>query len=392
MGIRNSGHSSRWPSSARSHYPSWGSGTRPVVGACAIRGALTTPHGDQEQGGRFIAWDKLAGSLPLMGIRNPPRSCSFASHVVSLPLMGIRNIPPETDSHGAPMLTTPHGDQERLDHCPRSRASLLLTTPHGDQEPSGPRRSVARCGAHYPSWGSGTPSSGCSPGSPPNGSLPLMGIRNGEAGVILTGQSELTTPHGDQERRGEREDIRGRRELTTPHGDQERCQAIPPPAHRHRAHYPSWGSGTGNRVDRQRDHASLTTPHGDQEPAGECRRHLVDGDLTTPHGDQELAKSGSSPPCGAHPHYPSWGSGTLIFRHFSLLMGSGSVHHACADRQTCAWTPGQRWFSAQAHGIPSENGPVFPVPFVFFLAHLSAEFIFSESVYLDVVPILGNEL
>ena len=82
----------------------------------------------------------------------------------------------------------------------------------------------------------------------------------------------------------------------------------------------------------------------------------------------------------------------FIFRHFSLLMRSGSVQHACADRQTCAWTPGQRWFSAQAQGTPSENGPVFPVPFVFFLAHLSAEFIFSESVYLDVVPILGNEL
>ena len=113
------------------------------------------------------------------------------------------------------------------------------------------------------------------------------------------------------------------------------------------------------------------------------------------------------------PHYPSWGSGTrvrafapslcinslplmgirnpFIFRHFSLLMGSGSVQHASADRQTCAWTPSQRWFSAQAHGIPSENGPVFPVPFVFFLAHLSAELIFSESAYFDVVPIFGNE-
>ena len=116
----------------------------------------------------------------------------------------------------------------------------------------------------------------------------------------------------------------------------------------------------------------------------------------------------------ASSHYPSWGSGTacasasrslpscslplmgirnpFIFRHFSLLMGSGSVQHASADRQTCAWTPSQRWFSAQAHGIPSENGPVFPVPFVFFLAHLSAELIFSESAYFDVVPIFGNEL
>ena len=262
---------------------------------------------------------------------------------------------------------------------------------------------------HYPSWGSGT-SLNRAAMIRYRHSLPLMGIRNKARLMHPVLSDPLTTPHGDQELPLGREGV-GCPVLTTPHGDQEPTQPTNSTGWP-TSHYPSWGSGTRlQRVDHTR-HLVLTTPHGDQERMS----RMAESSDTVSH--YPSWGSGTRGPSGEPPapssHYPSWGSGTnvqdgrvvghrvslplmgirnpFIFRHFSLLMGSGSVQHACSDRQNCAWTPGQRWFSAQAQGIPSENGPVFPVPFVFFLAHLSAELIFSESAYFDVVPILGNEL
>ena len=273
-----------------------------------------------------------------------------ADVLTSLPLMGIRNHGRQSRRGGGP--SGPHypswgSGTSELRGVPSPAHNL--TTPHGDQERQSPYRSFTTrspC-SHYPSWGSGT----------------VLGV------PILHVPLGLTTPHGDQEQRWAGYCLTGYTRLTTPHGDQER-ERHPGAAVRATApHYPSWGSGTVLLVVAV-GIISVSLPlMGIRNSPATCGKSCSN-QLTTPHGDQE----------------------PLIFRHFSLLMGSGSVHHACANRQTCAWTPGQRWFSAQAQGIPSENGPVFPVPFVFFLAHLSAEFIFSESVYLDVVPILGNEL
>ena len=57
----------------------------------------------------------------------------------------------------------------------------------------------------------------------------------------------------------------------------------------------------------------------------------------------------------------------------------------------CAWPPRKGRFSAQAHRILSQNGPVLSVPLVFFLTHLPTEFTLAESLYYDVVAISGNE-
>ena len=142
--------------------------------------------------------------------------------------------------------------------------------------------------------------------------------------------------------------------LITPHGDREpsrrsrrRC--------RRAAHYPSWGSGTGNLSQ------ASTTPSASSLPLmGIGNRELEPGfddafsELITPHGDREpgaggmrivhpnrslpLMGIGNSPPPGPYsaaqtrPHYPSWGSGTiswiprtLLAVHSLPLMGIGNL-------------------------------------------------------------------
>ena len=186
---------------------------------------------------------------------------------------------------------------------------------------------MARAMAHYPSWGSGTAKAAWAP-LIVEISLPLMGIGN-ELAVRPTAVCCL---------------------LITPHGDRE-----PSPSRRprgcHRAHYPSWGSGTrlaasetavrlhslplmgignGARPDRRKRDSLLITPHGDREPP---RRRVtpwarirslplmgignldtgrvvaLSALLITPHGDRELLRHNRRSISRAA-HYPSWGSGT----------------------------------------------------------------------------------
>ena len=52
------------------HYPSWGSGTNTAQAHEHLRCKLTTPHGDQEPRQNRAARQEHVNSLPLMGIRN----------------------------------------------------------------------------------------------------------------------------------------------------------------------------------------------------------------------------------------------------------------------------------------------------------------------------------
>ena len=180
MGIRNLCKGGFHTTPSVSHYPSWGSGTS----SCEQRARED--------------FNPLSISLPLMGIRNIQREQRNVPTASSLPLMGIRNF-----------LLVPLGD-----------GHLLLTTPHGDQERLSGRRRRRCSRTHYPSWGSGT-AIGFSATAMTLNSLPLMGIRNHRAVHLHTsGQSAhypswgsgtcaredftpppqyLTTPHGDQE-------------------------------------------------------------------------------------------------------------------------------------------------------------------------------------------------
>ena len=146
-------------SAAASHYPSWGSGTPPCRRAIPGR-----------RGPHYPSW----GSGTATWSR---RTTDWT--MPSLPLMGIRNtIRYPSASHWSPVLTTPHGDQERR---------------HGrGGPPTGP------C-PHYPSWGSGT----------------------GDPRAVGTDAHALTTPHGDQEQSTDLTVSQLLAILTTPHGDQE---------------------------------------------------------------------------------------------------------------------------------------------------------------------------
>ena len=136
MGIRN------WPAvraaspRLRSHYPSWGSGTRMTFSPSRIASI----------------------SLPLMGIRNPCRADIFeATYENSLPLMGIRNSSKAAmlrmnSEYSLPLM----GIRNRRRPGERSHQHGDLITPHGDQERARSSEPRGRCRPHYPSWGSGT--------------------------------------------------------------------------------------------------------------------------------------------------------------------------------------------------------------------------------------------
>ena len=261
MGIRNTWRPRTGSASPRSHYPSWGSGTR-----CNRRdGAHARLH-----------------SLPLMGIRNRPCALVHARWVLVLttPSWGsgtrrqavlIGQDVDLTTPHGDqeqlavcrgephPRLTTPHGDQERPGRGPARRRARSLTTPHGDQEP------VRDAGQSFTPWSARslplmgirnltTPRSigvrnRADASSTGGRSLPLMGIRNEVLGAGARG-GHLTTPHGDQERSSlplmgmECAGSSGCPTSSLPLmgiRNVRRCRARGTPAS---SHYPSWGSGT----------------------------------------------------------------------------------------------------------------------------------------------------
>ena len=144
---------------------------------------------------------------------------------------------------GMSSLITPHGDLER--GAVRDQRTELggLITPHGDLEPAPLPIVEAALIISLPLmgiWNSFTQPLAARPVL----SLPLMGIwnpdrpRGGPAAELV-----LITPHGDLERRAQR-DRAQRRHLITPHGDLEPCaRPSPPPVIS--THYPSWGFGTG---------------------------------------------------------------------------------------------------------------------------------------------------
>ena len=204
---------------------------------------LTTPHGDQEPN-----YPDENGKL----------------YMLSLPLMGIRNAIPIPEGRVFTQLTTPHGDQEQsrlldsngsfsislplmgIRNCSHRTITTIcpgISLPlMGIRNTAGPACRATTPTAHYPSWGSGTCARfGRRLSTAP--SLPLMGIRNNLPEERVVRVVQLTTPHGDQERRF----MIG----STPGETM--------------AHYPSWGSGTKPGGLSARPDVGLTTPHGDQE-------------------------------------------------------------------------------------------------------------------------------
>ena len=186
IGIGNCGSARRTGRPRSPHYPSWGSETpaplpfthrsavslplmwignyaRPCHHHECDRRALITPHGDRKpavaplhrlrcrSGTHYPSWGSETCHHTLMRQSCSPRV------TISLPLMGIGNC------------------------CTRSSMllPLRLITPHGDRKPpaGADRLSAPVHQAHYPSWGSETPSDQCSCAPCVSVySLPLMGI------------------------------------------------------------------------------------------------------------------------------------------------------------------------------------------------------------------------
>ena len=115
MGIGNMSSGRIAPRSRPTHYPSWGLETRTDGRREAAKYQLITPHGDWKPTIHYYASQTFAGSLPLMGIGNPPstttrarrsqahypswglETCTLSASqalpytLASLPLMGIGN-------------------------------------------------------------------------------------------------------------------------------------------------------------------------------------------------------------------------------------------------------------------------------------------------------------
>ena len=242
MGIRNPVRAARsWTSPPSPHYPSWGSGTARLYGSgqLPVNPSSLPLMGIRNSRFALFAGLGVVSSLPLMGIRNCSRPAALAS---SLPLMGIRSsIEPRPHYPSWGSGTCPGAVS---DHC---RTVIDLTTPHGDQEQLGIRGTRRERPAHYPSWGSGTGPADARGSVRSCTSLPLMGIRNLDAGKPSSRPATTHYPSWGS----------GTRQGMEPHefaGDS--------------THYPSWGSGTTpTRPGRVRVRGlHLTTPHGDQEP------------------------------------------------------------------------------------------------------------------------------
>ena len=223
--------------SLRTHYPSWGSETRPPGAAAGTGGAgLITPHGDRKP-------------------RQPPPA----------PTSAPRLITPHGDRKpGAVRLITPHGDRKLIQpqtqqhdggvSLPlmgignlaclslRRRASSAHYPSWGSE--TGHRPPAGRAaGSHYPSWGSETRGAAFAGARRRWSSLPLMGIGNpadaGEARLTCSDSLPLMGI-GNRARR-----LPGRRVFHSLPlmgiGNPRRVALTPPITS---AHYPSWGSET----------------------------------------------------------------------------------------------------------------------------------------------------
>ena len=211
-------------------------------------------------------------------------------------------------------LITPHGDRERSGEGDVAVACPLLITPHGDREPAAQFRPGAPQGDLITPHGDREPGHSSSPASGRSeSSLPLMGIGNAPALDPTSRRARLITPHGDREPAGAAFPSDG---LSTSLplmgiGNVQRqtqsTSALAP-------HYPSWGSGTGERA-RSGRHArsALITPHGDREPAARYPSHSVYAISLPLMGiGNGTASAANTTPTSAH--YPSWGSGTADAR------------------------------------------------------------------------------
>ncbi len=139
--------------------------------------------------------------------------------------------------------------------------------------------------------------------------LPPMGIRNPVGGDPEQREVDLITPHGDQEQDHVQPTLTVGSDLITPHGDQERPAGRTHRLECHRAHYPSWGSGTpGGGSDRRREVSHYPSwGSGTKYSFFQLEGGLW---LITPHGDQEPKSAGNTSAPTSNSHYPSWGSGT----------------------------------------------------------------------------------
>ncbi len=287
---------------ARSHYPSWGSGT------LLLHVLVISPE---------------IHSLPLMGIGNPPTNWFDSIINGSLPLMGIGNPEFELGAKGYTNLITPHGDRElactSICECRRRWCSLPLMGIGNRKEPR-----VMTPSLH---------------------SLPLMGIGNGGRGPGGGGVVRLITPHGD-------------RELAVGVGRLRRLiSSLPlmgignphlvslPSAEQHHSlplmgigncswnglregwfssHYPSWGSGTHRFVRGEGDDQDSLPLMGIGNPIPPDIPPPRPPGLITPHGDRELGAKGH-PEWARRAHYPSWGSGTCGRLSTGRATGHGSL-------------------------------------------------------------------
>ena len=78
-----------------------------------------------------------------------------------------------------------------------------------------------------------------------------------------------------------------------------------------RPHYPSWGSGTEQRLSCHGRGPELITPHGDREPERNTTRY-PGGETHYPSWGSGTGTSGTTWLPRRKTHYPSWGSGTVL--------------------------------------------------------------------------------
>ena len=310
MGIGNTSSSSSADVPRITSLPLMGIGNLERLDSPAWRNVLITPHGDWEHRNVAVAhggpalitphgdWEQVAdragreapGELitPHGDWERKPGSPSNRISPYSLPLMGIGNSLTGEHLPRHAVLITPHGDWElhpRSEDDMNDTDSLPLMGIGNSPLPC--RGDSRRRGAHYPSWGLGTP---------------LHVLVEGRLQALITPHGDwerdlrkiaaetdcdaLITPHGDWERR-HRRDLEAGVQLITPHGDWE------PPAITWLTRSASFCSlplmGIGN-AEVASDNATkrvLITPHGDWERVPAPRRVLHPPLLITPHGDWE---------------------------------------------------------------------------------------------------------
>ena len=231
--------------SSISHYPSWGSKTRPCGSFAGSTPSLITPHGDRKPSDIVTFTDTEEGSLPLMGIENGRARCGGRSAPLgSLPLMGIENRRSCSRRQRCRLTSLPlMGIENRSTRC-CERAGFSthypswgsktvvaavaalpcdrLITPHGDRKlRRADRQRRPRDRAHYPSWGSKTADADILCGECWI-SLPLMGIENLRRRAAPWRPDRPHYPSWGSKTRRRRLPVRCLRS----------------------AHYPSWGSKT----------------------------------------------------------------------------------------------------------------------------------------------------